>query len=57
MKATGINLELEIRLSNEEISLLEKETINGEIKVYDRDEKIGIFPLKLRLFDIDKNQL
>ena len=57
MKASSVGWELEIKLSDEEISLLEKETINGKIKVYDTDKKIGNFPLELRIAELDEQQL
>ena len=57
MKASSVGWELFIELSEQEISMLEKEIVKGEIKVYDLDKKLGNFPLELKICDIDKNQL
>jgi len=46
-----------IELSENEISLLEKQAIKGVVRVFDDDKKIGNFPLELKVGEINENQL
>ncbi|MEK6831119.1 MAG: hypothetical protein AABX77_03765 [Nanoarchaeota archaeon] len=59
MKSSAAGWELFIKLSKNEISLLQKQSLNGEINVYDieRERKIGSFPLELKLAELNQHQL
>jgi hypothetical protein len=57
MKASGIRLEFEIQLSQEEIINLQTKAIQGKIKIYDTDKNLGTFPLELIVGKTNEQQL
>jgi len=57
MKAGAVCWELSIELSEEEIKSLFNNSLDGKIRVYDRNEKLGDKDLQIRVGEINNHQI
>ena len=57
MKASSVGWEIFVDVSDKEIALLENHSLEGKIRVHDREKKIGEFYLEIKVGNIDRRQL